>query len=149
MPVQQQPALRDPLRRVAEIVGKTLAPIVETNIVENLNPPSEISDRVGSSRDGLRGPGGTMGTTRTRADGCVTRLTRRAWDKFAANEMGWEYGCGRTQFGYDWTGKWRGFSDRERLLTLGPNLEAALDADFGGPGGQGHDNQQVRFHGHR
>jgi len=57
-------------------------------------------------------------------------VDRQAWDEFFANEMGWEYGLGRGEFGYDWTGKYRGFSDRERLLTLGPNLEAALDADL-------------------
>lgn len=117
--------------RVA-IVGKTLAPIVETNIVENLNPPSEFSDWSWIK------PGRTSWTwwydefskANKRQMAVTYPVDRQAWDEFFANEMGWEYGCGRHQFGYDWTGKYRGFSDRERLLTLGPNLEAALDADL-------------------
>ena len=125
--------------RVA-IVGKTLAPIVETNIVENLNPPSEFSDwswikpgrtswpwwydefiKANKSKMAVIYP---IGANPESPEFC------RGRDEFAANEMGWEYGCGRHQMYYDWTGKYRGFSDRERLLTLGPNLEAALDADL-------------------
>jgi hypothetical protein len=117
--------------RVA-IVGATLAPIIEANIVENLNPPSEVSDMSWIK------PGRTSWTwwydefsQRNKSKMAVIYpVDNRVWDEFAANEMGWEYGCGRHQFYYDWTGKYRGFSDRERLLTLGPNLEAALDADM-------------------
>jgi hypothetical protein len=130
LPVSNNLPFETPWRVV--IVGKTLAPIIETNIVENLNPPSEVSDMRWIK------PGRTSWTwwydefskaNKSRM-AVIYPVDRQAWDEFAANEMGWEYGCGRHQFGYDWTGKYRGFSDRERLLTLGPNLEAALDADL-------------------
>ncbi len=110
--------------RVA-VIGKTLAPIIETNLIENLNPPSVIQDMSWIK------PGRTSWTWWYAGEPNPSEVVdKNEWDKFAIEEMGWEYGCGRKQMWYDWAGNWiNSYSYRKRFLESG-SLEKLLDQDL-------------------
>jgi len=110
--------------RVA-VIGSTLAPIVETVICENLNPPSEISDMSWIK------PGRTSWTWwyDSKDDGAMGAAADRQLFEAFADEMGWEYGCGRGQTYADWGGSYNAntpISNRRHLLQIGPTLAEAL-----------------------
>lgn len=115
--------------RVAAI-GKTLAPIIETNICENLNPPSEVADMSWIK------PGRTSWTWWYGSDenGRTTgKEQNELFDRFAIEEMGWEYGCGRGQMWYDWAGNYttiRPGEGAKARLSKGGSLADALDKEL-------------------
>ena len=106
--------------RVA-VIGKTLAPIVETNIVENLNPPSEITDMswIKPGRDTW-----TWWYSGDDKNAPKDNVDPAEWEKFASEEMGWECTPGTW---WDWSGHYFGGKSYKKLLLEKGAIEKSLD----------------------
>lgn len=111
----------------AAAIGKTLAPIIETSICENLNPPSETTDL-----SWIR-PGRTSWTWWYASADMPDKAQNELFEKFATEEMGWEYGCGRGQMWYDWSGNYTDIRPGEGAktrLSKGGSLAEGLDREL-------------------
>lgn len=110
--------------RVA-IIGSTPAPVIESSLVENLNPPTEAKDI-----SWIR-PGRSSWTWwyAGEPNGAPGKIDPDEWKRFA-REMGWEYGCSEHEMWWDWSGHWEGRQSQwEKFLQQGP-LGEVLDADL-------------------